>query len=277
MVHEQGVIQEFAAQFQGDERPLRLRQAVVDSTNTATGTLVAKVGGSSTPIPDIRYVGWPPVAGQTCWLLGNGPDYLALPALGLRHYIAAGGMMIQHPTDTIMHAWRHDNSDDASKNVVLLSTDGLNNFSLYQPGATRARLQWNTEPSIRALRTDATVYIPMRASAFTVTSDSDVKQDMQPLEGGCEEYLNPSPVFTYRLKGEQRRRVGMLADQLPALVVEEVDGYRMVDTYGALALTWKSVQGHHKKIEVLEGKVADLETTVVKLTERLAALERKPA
>lgn len=59
--------------------PVRLRQGVVDTVDAGSATVDVTVGGSSTVITDVNYLdSYTPTAGDTVWILSNGPDLLVI-------------------------------------------------------------------------------------------------------------------------------------------------------------------------------------------------------
>lgn len=58
---------------------LELRQAIITAVNLAAATCSVAIGGDSTSVPNVHYLSnYKPTVNDTCWVLVNGPDILAL-------------------------------------------------------------------------------------------------------------------------------------------------------------------------------------------------------
>jgi hypothetical protein len=71
-----------------DIHPLRRRQAVIQSVQSSSVTI--RLGGSTTDIAGVKCLGsYSPLAGETVWVLVDGPDLLVLGSLVARGYATA--------------------------------------------------------------------------------------------------------------------------------------------------------------------------------------------
>lgn len=78
---------------QVDAPKLELRQAVITAVNLAAATCSVAIGGDPTSVPNVHYLSnYKPTLGDTCWVLVNGPDLLALDRDGKFGAAAWAGM-----------------------------------------------------------------------------------------------------------------------------------------------------------------------------------------
>lgn len=76
-----------------DSPTLELRQAQITAVNYATATCSVAIGGDSTSVPNVHYLSnYKPTVGDTCWVLVNGPDLLALDRDGIYGAAAFAGL-----------------------------------------------------------------------------------------------------------------------------------------------------------------------------------------
>lgn len=72
---------------------LELRQAVITAVNLAAATCSVAIGGDATSVPNVHYLSnYKPTVNDTCWVLVNGPDILALDRDGKFGAAAWAGM-----------------------------------------------------------------------------------------------------------------------------------------------------------------------------------------
>lgn len=72
---------------------LELRQAVITAVNLAAATCSVAIGGDATSVPNVHYLSnYKPTVADTCWVLVNGPDILALDRDGKFGAAAWAGM-----------------------------------------------------------------------------------------------------------------------------------------------------------------------------------------
>lgn len=82
---------------QVDAPKLELRQAVITAVNLAAATCSVAIGGDSTSVPNVHYLSnYKPTTGDTCWILVNGPDLLALDRDGKFGAAAWAGMGVDY-------------------------------------------------------------------------------------------------------------------------------------------------------------------------------------
>jgi hypothetical protein len=93
-------------------------------------------------------------------------------------------------------------------------------------------------------------YLPIRASAFTVSSDRRLKSDIEPLVGALEE-VRTTPAYSYLMGGERRR--GLIADEAPGSIVRTDErGYQLIESYDLVGTLWAAVRELADKIKGME-------------------------
>lgn len=118
--------------------------------------------------------------------------------------------------------------------------------------------------SVDALNNAATAYRPMKASAFTVSSDPAIKRSIRDVPyDELTEGLRNARVIKHRMKklyddGTGQEYIGMDATTMPSLVQRKMtagpDSINGYDVASALAWLWGSVSGVERRLASLEAK-----------------------
>lgn len=97
---------------------------------------------------------------------------------------------------------------------------------------------------------------PVFASAFTVSSDRDLKKNIEPLGSSLEKVLE-TPVYYYHREDDydfELKRAGFMIQESPLEVQDPRGG---VELYGAVALSWKAIQELNQTVLRLEKELED--------------------
>lgn len=81
-----------------------------------------------------------------------------------------------------------------------------------------------------------------------VTSDRKKKENVRAVEASALDMVNGAKTYEYSLKGEAKKRVGIMYDEAPKCIRSDGET-KAVDLYGMIALLWKAVQELDTKIE----------------------------
>lgn len=81
-----------------------------------------------------------------------------------------------------------------------------------------------------------------------VTSDRGKKENVRAVEASALDMVNGAKTYEYSLKGEAKKRVGIMYDEAPECIRSDGET-KAVDLYGMIALLWKAVQELDTKIE----------------------------
>ena len=81
-----------------------------------------------------------------------------------------------------------------------------------------------------------------------VTSDRGKKENVRAVEASALDMVNVAKTYEYSLKGEAKKRVGIMYDEAPECIRSDGDT-KAVDLYGMITLLWKAVQELDTKIE----------------------------
>jgi hypothetical protein len=107
---------------------------------------------------------------------------------------------------------------------------------------------------LRAL-TDAAAYVPLRASAFNVSSSVLFKRDVEPAGFDPVEVIKAAPAYSWRYRKEHAEdsavHIGPMAEDLPAELVND-DGIDLRDLVGVL---WEANRALIARVEALEAKL----------------------
>ena len=100
-------------------------------------------------------------------------------------------------------------------------------------------------------------YIPIKASAFTVSSDEAVKTDIVEMPFDSVKAIQDAPAMHWRYRDEQAAddggHVGPMAGALPEqITVTEADGSMSVDLLSLVGTLWDAVSKLTARIEALE-------------------------
>jgi hypothetical protein len=99
-------------------------------------------------------------------------------------------------------------------------------------------------------------YVPIYASAFTVSSRREWKKNIEPLyKSGLKEILE-TPVYQYHLNDDndnEMKRTGFIMEESPLEMID-VRGQGL-DIYAGLALAYKAIQELSAKVDYLENKL----------------------
>lgn len=103
-------------------------------------------------------------------------------------------------------------------------------------------------------------YMPIRASAFTVSSNPKYKTNVKPFENGLN-VVNGVDIFNYALKSDlandkYSNHIGMMLDNVPEEIVSDSEG---IDLYSTVSVLWKAVQELLAKVNTLESQLEDKE------------------
>lgn len=150
-------------------------------------------------------------------------------------------------------------STSSGLQVGVDMNDGTTAGLQITPGGTVVRLATNGDARVKT--TDGTTFLPMLASAFTVSSDAALKTP--PTKGpDALAIIAAAPAKHWRYKSDPKRvkRVGPMADDLPEWLqqVDPEDGTLGIDLARQSGL-------HHRAIEQLLARIEALETELDKL------------
>ncbi len=125
-----------------------------------------------------------------------------------------------------------------------LSSSG--GYALIMAGSMMKSL---TSSSIIDFRNSAdTQYIQLRASAFTVSSKREYKENIKEYDANALDIVANTKVYTYNFKENEDKvkRVGLIVDEAPSDIT--LDG-ESIDTYAMISVLWKAVQELADKVE----------------------------
>lgn len=108
---------------------------------------------------------------------------------------------------------------------------------------------------------------PIFASAFTVSSDRDLKKNIEPLGSSLEKVLD-TPVYYYHREDDfdfELKRAGFMIQDSPVEIQDPRGG---VEIYGAVAMSWKAIQEMDAKFEKALEHISELEKRIAELESR---------
>lgn len=99
-------------------------------------------------------------------------------------------------------------------------------------------------------------YMPIRASAFTVSSNPKYKTNIKPFENGLNA-VKGVDIFNYAIKSDldndkYSNHIGMMLDNVPEEIVSDSEG---IDLYSTVSVLWKAVQELSAKVDTLESQL----------------------
>lgn len=180
--------------------------------------------------------------------------------------------IIKYTPSTTQFDWYTRNATGTSTNVATMN---LTQFYLKQTGGSwlldssvnggisfggGTKLKFMADGSNLQVRNNGdTAYLPILASAFTVSSTADTKENIQPLDTALDK-VNGSKVYRYTLKnyvdenGIQRpysNKIGLIYEEVPTDLHGADDG---IDIYSICGLLWKAVQELSAQVNTFQGK-----------------------
>lgn len=103
-----------------------------------------------------------------------------------------------------------------------------------------------------------TTYVPIKASAFTVSSSREVKHDITDLPFDAAEAVKAAPAQAWRYlpdhAADQTQHFGPMAEDLPGELTQVIGGVRSVDLGGLVGTLWAALGQALARIEALENK-----------------------
>ena len=81
-----------------------------------------------------------------------------------------------------------------------------------------------------------------------VTSDREKKENIRAVGASALDMVNGAKTYEYNLKGEAKKRVGIMYDEAPECIRSDGET-KAVDLYGMITLLWKAVQELEQKID----------------------------
>lgn len=126
------------------------------------------------------------------------------------------------------------------------------------PGGTTVRLHTSTDCRVKSA--DASAFMPILASAFTVSSDSRLKTDVKKAPDALAIIAGaPAKVWRYKTDPKGIWRIGPMADDMPAHTVQtDDDGTLMLDLARQIGILWAAFG---QQLEINKG----LQSRIVKL------------
>lgn len=104
-------------------------------------------------------------------------------------------------------------------------------------------------------------YIPIVASAFTVSSRRETKKNIVPYEGDALKLIESAKPSNYHLKSEldtDKLHLGLILDEAPDEIIDPSE--TGIDSYAMETLSWKAIQQLSAKVTQLEEKIKSLES-----------------
>lgn len=130
-------------------------------------------------------------------------------------------------------------------NTILNGNNSTTN--LY---SQNGKIQFVTGNYIRASieRDGSARFGDLYTNGTLVTSDREKKENIRAVGASALDMVNEAKTYEYNLKGEAKKRVGIMYDEAPECI--RSDGKtKAVDLYGMTALLWKAVQELEQKID----------------------------
>lgn len=130
-------------------------------------------------------------------------------------------------------------------NTILNGNNSTTN--LY---SQNGKIQFVTGNYIRASieRDGSARFGDLYTNGTLVTSDREKKENIRAVGASALDMVNGAKTYEYNLKGEAKKRVGIMYDEAPECI--RSDGKtKAVDLYGMTALLWKAVQELEQKID----------------------------
>jgi hypothetical protein len=89
--------------------------------------------------------------------------------------------------------------------------------------------------------------------AAAIASSRTVKREIKSYKEGLN-LINKMDVKEYRYIFNEKKRIGLIAEDVPKNIQEQVNGVLGVDLYGLLAISINAIKELSKKVEMLEAK-----------------------
>lgn len=130
-------------------------------------------------------------------------------------------------------------------NTILNGNNSTTN--LY---SQNGKIQFVTGNYIRASieRDGSARFGDLYTNGTLVTSDRGKKENVRAVGASALNMVNEAKTYEYNLKGETKKRVGIMYDEAPECIRSEGEA-KAVDLYGMITLLWKAVQELDTKIE----------------------------
>jgi Chaperone of endosialidase len=136
--------------------------------------------------------------------------------------------------------------------------DSITNGAIAFGGGSKVKFM--ADGSNIQIRNNAdSAYVPILASAFTVSSMAETKTNIEPLDSALDK-VNGSKVYKYTLKqyvddnGNPRpysNKIGLIYEEVPTDLHGADDG---IDLYSVCGLLWKAVQELSAQVNSFQGK-----------------------
>lgn len=130
-------------------------------------------------------------------------------------------------------------------NTILNGNNSTTN--LY---SQNGKIQFVTGNYIRASieRDGSARFGDLYTNGTLVTSDREKKGNIRAVGASALDMVNGAKTYEYNLKGEAKKRVGIMYDEAPECIRSDGET-KAVDLYGMITLLWKAVQELDTKIE----------------------------
>ena len=130
-------------------------------------------------------------------------------------------------------------------NTILNGNNSTTN--LY---SQNGKIQFVTGNYIRASieRDGSARFGDLYTNGTLVTSDREKKENIRAVGASALDMVNGAKTYEYNLKGEAKKRVGIMYDEAPECIRSDGET-KAVDLYGVITLLWKAVQELEQKID----------------------------
>ena len=130
-------------------------------------------------------------------------------------------------------------------NTILNGNNSTTN--LY---SQNGKIQFVTGNYIRASieRDGSARFGDLYTNGTLVTSDREKKENIRAVGASALDMVNGAKTYEYNLKGEAKKRVGIMYDEAPECIRSDGET-KAVDLYGMITLLWKAVQELEQKID----------------------------
>lgn len=127
------------------------------------------------------------------------------------------------------------------------------------PGGSTVRIHTTTDCRVKSA--DASTFMPILASAFTVSSDASLKTDVKKAPDALAVIAAaPAKVWRYKTDPKGTWRIGPMADDMPAHMVQvDDDGTLMLDLARQVGILWAAFGQQLEINKGLESRIAKLE------------------
>lgn len=116
--------------------------------------------------------------------------------------------------------------------------------------STNGKIQFETGGYARASieRDGSARFGDLYTNGTLVTSDREKKENIRAVGASALDMVNGAKTYEYNLKGEAKKRVGIMYDEAPECIRSDGET-KAVDLYGMITLLWKAVQELEQKID----------------------------